>query len=216
MPKSKKKNLSPEQKAARKEAKRLANVQFELDKRTGREPGKRINASLLPPAAEGEQRQYGGGFKRKSSSEDLIDVELPSGSVVQIARPGIEDLIASGMLNDVDGLTSVVAAQTIPTAEGRPAPPKTLDPQALLADPSAFAKTMKMMNTIVVAVVRQPLVKMDPTDKEPGDHEKNENGAWILDPEAVYVSQIGLEDRSAIMEAALGGAEAFADFRPGS
>jgi hypothetical protein len=212
MPKSKKKNLTPDQKAARKAAKRAWEQQVGLDSITGTGP-KRINAKVLPPVAEDHQpREYGGAFKRKSTSEDLIDLELPSGNLIQMARPSVEDLIGSGILGDMDGLTSIVSTQTIPAAEGRPAAPKTLDADALMANPAMFAKTMSMMNRVVVAVVRQPLVKMDPTDKEPGDHVK-ENGAWVLDPEAVYVSQIGLEDRSAIMEAALGGAEAFGDFR---
>jgi hypothetical protein len=172
---------------------------------------------------------YGSSWKTP-----LHDLELPSGEICQVKRPGVQGLIKAGVLHSLDTLTSIVQTETIPRAEGKPVP-KEKDIESIVNDPEKFSTMMETVDKIVLHVVTQPklvtnlvnvwevepvladngivitagIPKLDDNDKpvlrELEDDER--------DPDVVYVDYVDAMDKMYIMNFAVGGSANLTDFR---
>lgn len=157
----------------------------------------------------------------------LIDLDLPSGEIAQVRRPGMQGLIKAGVLHSMDSLTGIVQSETIPKAEGRP----VVNTKAVMADPDKLEEMLDQVDKIVLYVVAQPkLVK-------PVRLATDEDGALVLDKfnrptpaldadgkeiylpfeerdeGTIYLDYVDLEDKMFIMNFALGGTRDLEDFR---
>lgn len=164
----------------------------------------------------------------------LHDLELPSGEICQVKRPGVQGLIKRGVLHSLDSLTSIVNTETIPKAEGLPATAKDADIEAVVNDPEKFGKMMETVDKIVSFVVTNPKVVSNfveavdedgapiledgkPVMRELEDEEKLETkDEWDSEHPnlpLVYVDWIDAMDKMYIMNFAVGGSGDLTDFR---
>ena len=184
-----------------------------------------------PADRKQKQSRYGSSWKTP-----LIDLDLPSGEVCQVRRPGVQGLIKAGVLHSLDSLTSIVQTETIPNAEGKPLP-QGKDIESIVQDPEKFGKMMEAVDKIVCHVVTQPTVHNGMTkvlnedgeaveiDPETGVHKlremtDEEKAEAVLDFEAkhpdrslVFVDWIDSMDKMFIMNFAVGGSGDLAEFR---
>lgn len=127
----------------------------------------------------------------------LTDITLPSGQRCLAQRPGPEGLMAAGLLDDLDLLSTV-----LPKAAGnRPGAAKKVDASHLLKNRQAFGEALKMINRITVHVV----VKPELTD-EPDDPKDKEIGK-------IYPSSVSMEDKLYLFNWAVGGTRDLQSFR---
>lgn len=184
--------------------------------------------SKKPTDRKPKQTRYGSSWKTP-----LTDLELPSGEMCQVKRPGVQGLIKAGVLHSLDSLTTIVQTETIPTAEGKPVP-KESQVEAVMADPEKFDRMMETVDKIVCHVVTQPKVVSnltpelddnkqpvlkdgEPVMRELTDEEKgnavSEYEAEHPDRGLVFVDWIDTMDKMFIMNFAVGGSADLAQFR---
>lgn len=162
-------------------------------------------------------KKYGSAWSKKSA---LTDLELPSGELCQVKRPGIQGLMKAGVLHSLDTLTSIVENETIPRAQGKPSPN---DVKAVMNDPEKFQAMMNQVDKIVMYVVTQPTVvsHLRPVlddDGKPktggnGEPEMEEIPAEEREPGVIYVDYIDAMDKMYIMNFAVGGSANLQQFR---
>jgi hypothetical protein len=157
--------------------------------------------------------RYGSSWKTM-----LFDLELPSGEMCQVKRPGVQGLLKAGVLHSMDALTAIVQQDTIPTAEGKP----KVDVQKIMDDPEKFNTMMETVDKIVIHVVTEPkLVTPAITQAMVDDPETAFTAADLgrelepeeRDPELVYIDYVDMMDRMFIMNFAVGGSADLVQFR---
>lgn len=132
----------------------------------------------------------------EDSSGALVDLDLPSGQRCLAQRPGPEGLMAAGLLEDLDMLSTV-----LPKIMGGKSQKKDFDATEMMRNPQMMAQAMKLVNRVVVHVVQKPVITPepdDPTDKERGK---------------IYPSSVSLEDRTFLFNWAVGGTRDLQRFR---
>jgi hypothetical protein len=163
----------------------------------------------------------------KRWTTNLVDLELPSGELCQVRRPGVQGLIKAGVLHSLDSLTAIVQTETIPNSEGKPIPKdKSID--SVVKDPVKFGKMMEQTDKIVCYVVTQPKVHSNLRPVRQLVDEENDlwedvtkDGEKVFeeipeeerDPELVYVDYIDAIDKMFIMNFAVGGSADLVEFR---
>ena len=149
------------------------------------------------------------GFGRRA----VFSLDLPSGYTVQVKRPGVNGLVKAGILESLDSLTSIVQGETIPKAEGKP----EVDVKKIMQDPEQLQAMLSMMDKIVCFVVVEPKLSPKPTVldaegktiEDPTDEQLDE----LRSDDEQYVDLVDDEDKTYIMNFALGGAKDLATFR---
>lgn len=139
------------------------------------------------------------------------DITTPSGQTCQVRLPGVQRLMAAGILEDADTLSTLVDQKHIKRVGGK----QKVDGQSLLADPKNLVAVMKTVDKIVEHMVVQPTVK------RPVIHTVNPEGEPIERPirdedrypDVVYTDQIDMTDRMYIFQFAVGGTTDVERFR---
>jgi hypothetical protein len=126
----------------------------------------------------------------------LEDLTLPSGQRCLAQRPGPEGLMAAGMLDDLDMLSTV-----LPQIAGKGKAAKKFNPAELMKNPAMFGQAMQLINRVTVHVVVKPELTPEPTD--PRDKEVGK----------IYPSSVSLEDKMFLFNWAAGGTRDLATFR---
>ncbi len=186
-------------------------------------------AKKKPSDRQAKTTRYGSSWKTP-----LNDLELPSGEICQVRRPGVQGLIKAGVLHSLDSLTTIVQTETIPKAEGKViAQDKSIE--EIVKDPEKFGAMMSTVDKIVCFVVMQPKVVSDMTPvlddeglpktnadgdpelRELSDEEKAEAVAEYQaehpERDIVFVDWIDTMDKMFIMNFAVGGSADLAEFR---
>lgn len=127
------------------------------------------------------------------------EVTCPSGQVILCRRPGPEQLMLEGVINDLDTLTSIVDSELIPQAEN--GKKKAVDAKALAGNTDLLERMTHVMNRVACAVVVEPQVEYPPNDIT--RRKKN----------TIYADMISIEDRTFIMQFAMGGTADVETFR---
>lgn len=130
-------------------------------------------------------------------AENLVDLTCPSGQLCQVRKPGTEGLMKLGLLERLDNLTGTVHTDHIARVKGEVTP----EVPDITNDPVARKEMLDIMNQIVAVTVVQP--------KLSEDVEKASDRVEGL----VYMSDVDLEDKTFIMQYALGGSADLATFR---
>lgn len=170
-------------------------------------------------------KAYGAGWKGRSV---LSDLELPSGELCQVKRPGVQGLIKAGVLHSLDTLTSIVQTETIPNAEGKPLP-KASSVEAVMADPEKFGMMISQVDKIVSYVVVQPSIRVPKVTQDDIDAPRSSFEITDLDRELtdaerdalieshpsdlIFTDWIDEIDKMFIMQFAVGGSASLAKFR---
>lgn len=164
------------------------------------------------------------GFGRREGA--VILLTLPSGARVEAQRPGVQGLIAAGILDSLDTLTEIVQNEVIPVANNRAerralerdgnGDPK-VDIKALMADPERVKRAVEIMDKITIHCVVNPSLLPVPIPLD-------EHGQPIPEPthaqidalrtdEDSYVDFVDAEDKTYLMNWALGGTKDMEEFR---
>lgn len=149
----------------------------------------------MPQGKKPQDHKTATAWKNKSS-----DLTCPSGQLCRVRRPGVQGLIKANVLESFDQLTSIVANETIPKAEGSP----VVDATTILRDPEKLNEAFVLMDKIVVYVVLEPEVLPAPASEDERDDD------------LVYVDEIDIEDKAFIMNFAIGGSRDLERFREGT
>lgn len=160
------------------------------------------------------------------TNDGLHDVDLPSGHTVQARRPGVQGLIAAGLLDNFDELTAIVQVEHIepqtPKGRSASATPKVTPDQAqsaaevLLKDKEKLATAFHLMDRLAAFVIVQPPVWVDYQGKDEPDGEWEARQAKAAEDGAYAVREIDIEDKTFLLNWAVGGSSDLAAFRQGT
>jgi hypothetical protein len=164
-------------------------------------------------------------------SSDLQDLILPSGATCQARRPGVQGLIAAGLLDSFDDLTSLVKTEHLDTKslKGIASTPKITaeDTKAaidlLSGDQTKLHAAFLMIDRLTAYVVTQPkvwidyrlMVDVDGVKREENDEEFAKREAMATEQDAIAVRLIDLDDKVFLMQWAVGGSSDLTLFREG-
>jgi hypothetical protein len=148
----------------------------------------------------------------------FVDLEVPSGQLCQARLPGVQQLIAAGVIDSADTLTSLVDQKHIKRVQGKTsgkAPAKEIDTESLMKDPENLRKMFSLIDQVVCHMVVQPSVItcLRTVEKEDGTTEDE----VIPIPERVegqvYSDMIDMLDKMFIFQYAVGGGTDLESFR---
>lgn len=145
------------------------------------------------------------------------DLTMPSGQVAQVRKPGVQRLIAAGLLENADTLATIVDQKHIKRVKGK----LQVDPASLLKDSANMMSVLEMVDKIVAHMVIQPSVRRPVhVDVDGPRNEKDELPTRPLrdeerEPGVVYTDQIEMIDRMFIFSYAVGGSTDVERFRGG-
>lgn len=133
-----------------------------------------------------------------SDSSGLHELTVPSGQTCLVKRPGVQGLMAAGVLHNLDRLTALVDEQHVRRVKGQPS---QVDVQSLMNDPEQIAHVLHTVDRIVSHVVVQPPVEMAPND--------------ITSRKAgqIYTDMVEIEDKMFIFQFVVGGTRDLETFR---
>lgn len=132
------------------------------------------------------------------------DLECPSGQLCQVRMPGVQTLIAAGILESADTLTTLVDEKHIKRVSPKKAPNTNgieVDGASLLKDPDSIRKVFTLVDQITVHMVLQPQIYPVPG---PGEDRVGDR---------VYVDMVDMLDRMFIFQYAIGGDQNLEQFR---
>lgn len=145
------------------------------------------------------------------STEVFIDLEVPSGQLCQVRRPGVEGLVRMGLLDKMDSITSMIDDKHLKRVKGE----KVIDAKSLMSDPGAIVKAMESIDKIVEYVIVQPQVvrpvRVDSDDD--GSTTEVQLSEDELVPGVLYTSMIDIQDKMFIYQYAVGGSKDLEKFR---
>lgn len=146
------------------------------------------------------------------------DLTVPSGQLCQVRLPGVQQLIAAGVIDSADTLTSLVDQKHIKRVRSKTAgkaPEKEIDTQSLMKDPENLKKLFTLMDQVAIHMVVQPEVVS--CLKEVTDAEGNTETIVIpyadREQDRVYSDQIDMIDKMFIFQYAVGGGSDVESFR---
>lgn len=148
----------------------------------------------------------------------FIDLTVPSGQLCQVRQPGVENLIAAGMLDNADTLMGLVNDK-VDKAKGKaPVKKKAADPTEIFKkDPAQLTGLFAMIDKIVEHMVVQPTVIRPvvrvPVEDKPGEFTERPMMPEERDPEKIYTDSIDLGDRMFLFQYAIGGGDDVESFR---
>lgn len=175
----------------------------------------------MPGKTKTQNQKYTLGQK---VNDGLFDVELPSGATCQARRPGVQGLIAAGLLDSFDDLTALVQTEHIgpKTPRGQIAAAAKVSAKqsqdaaaALMADKDKLASAFQLVDRLVAGIVTQPLVWVDYQFALESDEAFAERTAKALKDEAIAVRDVDLDDKMFLMTWSIGGSSDLAAFREG-
>lgn len=164
--------------------------------------------------------KYNLGSKAKAN-KGLVDLALPSGEVCQARRPGVQGLMASGILDSFDQLTAIVQTEHVapnnPRTADKVTPAQTIAAAKNLAtDKEAIENALWLMDRLAVYVVVQPQCWIDYQMKDEPDEVWNARQAKAIEDEALAIRDVDLGDKAFITNWAVGGSADLAAFREGT
>lgn len=124
-----------------------------------------------------------------------VDLTCPSGQMCRVIRPGVEGLIQLGLLNKLDSLTGLVDQKHIQRVKGGKKAPE-LDINSLIRDPKSLSDALSTMDKVVVHVVQEPALTLDPEEKD-----------------KIHIGSVDMDDRAFIFQFATGGTGDLEAFR---
>lgn len=146
----------------------------------------------------------------------FLDLTVPSGQVCQVRQPGVENLLAAGVLENADTLMSIVN-QKVDKAKGKAPKKPTVDTAKIMDDPKKVVSVFALIDRVVEYMVVQPAIKRPvvrtPKDDAPGEFNERPMLPEERDQATIYTDSIDLGDRMFIFQYAIGGGDDIESFR---
>lgn len=136
-----------------------------------------------------------------------IELMLPSKdedgnhNVCLVKRPGVQGLIAAGLLDSFDSLTGLVGLH-FEESEGKQALEEGV--RALSENKEKLKDALDLIDKVVVFTVVEPSVLPLP------------DGDWLRDPDALYIDEVDIDDKMFILNFVVGGTSDLEAFREGT
>lgn len=140
------------------------------------------------------------------SAELFVDLEVPSGQTCQVRRPGVQNLVRLGLLDQTDFVTSMINEKHIKRVKGQ----STINTKSLMADPESLIKAMATIDKVLCYVVVQPQLKLAMKVVDGKEQELPESE---YEPGVIYTSMIDLNDKMFVFQYAVGGSKDLEKFR---
>lgn len=155
-----------------------------------------------------EESKYTQGPWFNGTTGGPEDLTLPSGQVVLVRRPGMEGLIAAGVLKNMDALSALVNTthirpKTGPGGRVEVAEPTLDDVRALMQDEGALAEIITVVDKVVVHCVIRPVLARTPND------------VTLREPGVIYTDMVDLNDKMFLFNYVVGGTRDYESFRTG-
>ncbi len=132
----------------------------------------------------------------------MEDLEVPSGQVCLVRRPGLEGLIKAGVLHNIDSLSAIVGNEHVKkTKKGSQ---NEINVNTLLKDPKALEEILYTVDKVICHCVVKPEVHVTPNDVT-----SRKDGV-------VYADMIDIQDKMYIFNFVVGGTRDLETFREGS
>lgn len=145
------------------------------------------------------------------------DLEVPSGQLCQVRLPGVQQLIAAGVIDSADTLTTLVDEKHIKRVQGKTsgrAPQKEINTQSLMRDPENLKKLFTVIDKVCIHMVVQPTVKSALREVEQdGKTDIQVIPVTEREENVVYTDQIDMLDKMFIFQYAVGGGTDLDSFR---
>lgn len=165
--------------------------------------------------------------------QHLVDLEMPSGQLAQVRRPGVTGLVKAGLLDSLDSLTGLVQTEHIDRVRKGASTTKEITPEeikALASDSGRLVDVLTLMDRVIEYVVVQPQVLRPVQRDEQGRPVKtwrgklnDDTGEQVLEeldlpdgervPGMVYTDQIDPVDKVYIFQFVVGGVRDLEQFR---
>jgi hypothetical protein len=149
-----------------------------------------VRNAIVPNAS---RAQSSDPYAIGSWGESEFDFKVPSGQLCRMRKIQPEELVGAGIIDQLTRLPGLVQGE-IDKAEGA-------RPADVMPSSSDIGELLSVLNKLLPLVVIKPTVLPNPEKGEPRV------------PGAVYVADIELADRIAIMERVTGGVQKFDAFR---
>lgn len=150
-----------------------------------------------PKASSSPQEKYAATSWGSAAGEFATDLEVPSGQLCRVRRPGVQRLIEAGVISSMDSLSGLVQNVLLPGAEGKP----QVDTKKVLENPQAIDSMLHVVDRVVCHTVIAPTVVMAPNDVT-----SRQDGV-------IYTDMIDLEDKLFIFQFVVGGTRDLEQFR---
>lgn len=159
------------------------------------------------------------------TNDGKTEVKLPSGHTILARRPGVQGLVAAGLLDNFDELTALVQTEHIERASTR-APvagqPLVTPAQAasaaedLMRNPKRLATAFHLMDRLAAHVIVEPAVWIDYQAEDEPDEAFAKRKAEAEAEERFPVREIDMDDKVFLLNWAVGGSSDLAAFRAGT
>jgi hypothetical protein len=164
-------------------------------------------------------------------ASQLEDVELPSGNVAAIKRPGMEALFAAGVLPDeltkiaLDQMKQVESGPQDHKKKGKPEAPGSIDPKVMekfLEKEGAISDIFEAFDRVTAMCVVKPRCEFHKrrlVDDEGHQVYEGERQVWEeipaedRDEEVVYTDDVDMDDKTFIFNYVVGGTRDLESFR---
>lgn len=141
-------------------------------------------------------------------AEVLGDLVVPSGQTCQVRRPGMQGLIAEGILDRMDILTAMVNDQHIERVKKGRRPDRVNE---ITSDPAKILEVLNSVDRVVAYIVTQPTVRRPVVTDDEGVERRIEDDD--REPGVIYTDLIDVEDKMFLFNYAVGGTRDVARFR---
>lgn len=164
--------------------------------------------------------------------EHLVDLEMPSGQLAQVRRPGVSGLVRAGLLDSLDTLMSLVKTEHIDRVKtGEPTTKEitTEDIKELSKDSGRLLQALDLMDRVTEYAVVQPVVLRPVQRDESGKPlliwkgKLEEDGSQVMeelelpdgerDASQVYTDMVDPTDKVYLFQFVVGGVRDLEQFR---
>lgn len=154
------------------------------------------------PTAEDPTSKYAPDAWLSGGIGGMEDLQVPSGQLCLVRRPGMEGLMKAGVLHNVDTLSSLVNEKHLKrVAKGGKA--QEIDIASLMDDPKALDDVLMIVDKVICHCVVKPEIHRTPNDvtrRQPG---------------VVYADMVDINDKMFIFNYVVGGSSDLETFRRG-
>jgi hypothetical protein len=149
------------------------------------------------PTQEDPGSKYAPNAWMSGGVGSMEELEVPSGQLCLVRRPGVQGLIKAGVLHKMDSLSSIVNEKHIKRVKGK----TEVDVQKLMKDPKSIDEILHIVDKVVCHCVVKPEIFRAPND------------ATLRQPGVVYTDMIDITDKMFIFNYVVGGTRDLETFR---
>lgn len=165
--------------------------------------GKKPKAQPAPqpiPVPEDPTSKYAPDAWISGGIGGMEDLQVPSGQMCLVRRPGMEGLMKAGVLHNVDSLSQIVNEKHLKRVDGKA---DEINMSSLMKDEQGLQQVMDVMDKVICHCVVKPEVHRTPND------------VTLRRPGVVYADMIDLVDKMHIFNYVVGGTRDLESFRGG-